>query len=75
MGDSQKGPLRVDFDHPIQMAARGVEPLDAILAGEDEGYNPGGHPDEETAVLGRLDDDFQLWRLVATTVLAAPGPR
>jgi hypothetical protein len=42
---------------------KGVELLDAILAGEDEGSNSGGYPDEELAVLGRPDEDFQLWRL------------
>jgi hypothetical protein len=47
--------------------AKGVELLDAILAGEDEGYNPGGYPDEEFAVLGRLDEDFQVWRADPTT--------
>ncbi len=47
------------------MEERGLDLLDAILAGEDDGYDPGGYPDEEMAVLGRLDDDFQLWLLTA----------
>jgi hypothetical protein len=34
----------------------------------------GGYsPDEETAVLGRLEDDIQLWRLAATTVQEPPA--
>jgi hypothetical protein len=47
--------------------ARGLALLDAILSGEDSGFEPGGYPDEETAVLGRLDEDFQLWLGLATT--------
>jgi hypothetical protein len=39
---------------------RGVALLDVILSDEDAGYDPAGYPDEELAVLGRLDDDFQL---------------
>jgi hypothetical protein len=41
--------------------------LDSILSGEDTGYDPGGYPDEETAVLGRLDEDFQPGLNLATT--------
>jgi hypothetical protein len=37
-----------------------VELLDAILAEEDAGYDPVGYPDEDLAVLGRLDADFQV---------------
>jgi hypothetical protein len=54
---------------------RGLALLDAILSGEDSGYEPGGYPDEETAVLGRLDDDFLLWLAPATTAQAPPGGR
>jgi hypothetical protein len=57
------------------MDPRGVELLDAILAEEDAGYNPAGYPDEELAVLGRLDDDFQLWLMAATTAAAPLGGR
>jgi hypothetical protein len=46
--------------------------LDAILSGEDAGFEPGGYPDEETAVLGRLED-FQLWLGLATTALPPAG--
>jgi hypothetical protein len=38
--------------------ARGLALLDAILSGEDAAFEPGGYPDEGTAVLGRLDEDF-----------------
>jgi hypothetical protein len=47
------------------LEARGVRLLDAILAGEDAASDPGGYPDEELAVLGRLDDDFQDWLTTA----------
>ena len=57
------------------MEERGLALLDAILSGEDTGYDPGGYPDEETAVLGRLDEDFQLWLVLATTAQAPPGGR
>jgi hypothetical protein len=62
-------------DQPEYRTARGVELLDALLAGEDTGYDPAGYPDEELAVLGRLDDDFQLWMLAATTAQAPLGGR
>jgi hypothetical protein len=52
---------------------RGLALLDAILSGEDAGYDLGGHPDEETAVLGQLDEDFQLWLGLATTAQVPPG--
>jgi hypothetical protein len=57
------------------MNARGVELLDAILADEDAGHDPVGYPDEDLAVLGRLDDDFQLWLIAATTAAAPLGGR
>jgi hypothetical protein len=57
------------------MDARGLALLDAILSGEDKGFDPGGYPDEETAVLGRLDEDFQLRLASATTAPAPPGGR
>ncbi len=59
------------------LAARGNALLDAILADQDDGYNPGGYPDEEMAVLGRLDDDYQVWRVTVDpkTGLAPPGVR
>src|SRR5262249_44201943 len=44
---------------PDYRNARGVELLDAILAEQDAAYDPTGYPDEELAVLGRPDDDFQ----------------
>jgi hypothetical protein len=53
--------------------ARGLALLDAILSGQDAGFELGGYPDEETAVLGRLDEDFQLWLVGATTAPAPPG--
>jgi hypothetical protein len=59
----------------LQERSRGVELLDAILADEDAGYDPAGYPDEELAVLGRLDDAFQLWLMGATTSTAPPGGR
>jgi hypothetical protein len=31
------------------LEARGLALLDAILSGEDQGFDPGGYPDEETA--------------------------
>jgi hypothetical protein len=43
--------------------ARCLALLDAILSGEDTGYEPGGYPDEENAVLDRLGQ---------TTVAASP---
>jgi hypothetical protein len=44
------------------MDERGLALLDAILAGDDPLYDPGAYPDEETAVLGRLCEDFDDWR-------------
>jgi hypothetical protein len=44
------------------MDERGLALLDAILAGEDPLYDPGAYPDEETAGLGRLCEDFDEWR-------------
>jgi len=43
------------------MDARGVALLDAILAGEDEGFSAFGFVEEEDAVLARLDEDYQAW--------------
>jgi hypothetical protein len=57
------------------MNARGVGLLDAILAEQDGGYDPAGYPDEELAVLGRLDDDLQLWLMTAPTAQVPPGGR
>ena len=62
------------------MGERGVALLDAILSGDDPLYDPGGYSDEETAVLARLDEDFQLWlatagNQVAPTAPALPGGR
>ena len=69
------GPFRFDgisFSGPKDyMDERGLALLDAILSGEDSGFDPGGYPDEETAVLGRLDDDFQVWLALATTATAS----
>jgi hypothetical protein len=74
---SNYGPFRFDgisFTGPKDyLDARGLALLDAILAGEDAGYEPGSYPDEETAVLGRLDEDFQLWLAPATTALVSGG--
>jgi hypothetical protein len=73
------GPFRFDgitVEGPAEyMEVRGLALLDAILSGEDTGYEPGGYPDEGTAVLGRLDEDFQLWLASATTAQAPPGGR
>ena len=54
-------------------AGRGLALLDAILSGEDAGHEPGGYPDERSAVLARLDEDFQLWLALATTALETFG--
>jgi hypothetical protein len=54
---------------------RGLALLDAILSGEDAGFEQGGCPDEETAVLARLDEDYHLWLGLATTAQAPTGGR
>jgi hypothetical protein len=60
-----RGPFRFDgisVGGPQDyMAARGLALLDAILSGEDQGFDPGGYPDEEKAVLARLEEDYRAW--------------
>jgi hypothetical protein len=73
------GPFRFDgisFTGPKDYRdGRGLALLDAILWGEDAGSDPGAYPDEGTAVLGRLDEDFQIWLALPTTALAPPHER
>jgi hypothetical protein len=43
------------------LEARGLALLDAILSGEDQEFDPGSYPDEEEAVLARLEEVYRSW--------------
>jgi hypothetical protein len=56
------------------MDERGLALVDAILAGDDPLYDPGAYPDEETAVLGRLCEDFDQWRAARRRIISLQHP-